>query len=710
VPTGGGVFIAALGIVLYFADVALLSGSPLSIEPGVWLQLSVIAVVTLAVRSLSVRLRESGEGKDLLVAALEQTRHQAEDILRNIRSGVFTVDAQGKLLYANPTAEHLLGINLIVHTGEPVLDVIGAVAPDLAHAVKRAAESKIRTVRGECVVCTEVRRFPVGLTTTYTEQDENGCRPNRDRDLSGHLRSEDARRPSSARRATRGHRRAERVARRTRSRTRSPRSEAPSSRSRECPPCRTIRKHSQALVMRESDRLSRLLSEFLDFARVRVAKTESVNLARIARDAASLAAAHPDREASVKVTCVIPEGDDVQMEGDEDLLHRAVFNLALNAVQASPASTEVRVEVAHWLLRSAARGNRVRGRGGIASRQRLGSGIPPAFATVCSILFLPPKRTAADSDSPSCIAPSRRIAVSSSSTTACAVALASQSFCRRHSRWPGVFDDRTRGQAYCPRRRRRERHSRFTQHSAAERGFTPHVAHGGKAGLEKMEELNPDIVLTDIRMPNVSGVEILAAARASDPDVPVILMTAQATLQSAMQAVNEGAFYYIQKPFRNDELVAILRRAAEHRNLRIENKSLKQVIRRHERQGVTRPIGTSKSWLEVLRLVETVAPTDSTVLIQGESGTGKEVIARYIHELSARSEGSFLSINCGALPEKPARERVVRAREGLVHLARCETSSGYSARRRRARSSSTKSARRLRQRRSSCFARYSIAK
>ncbi|MEP6494122.1 MAG: sigma-54 dependent transcriptional regulator [bacterium] len=182
-------------------------------------------------------------------------------------------------------------------------------------------------------------------------------------------------------------------------------------------------------------------------------------------------------------------------------------------------------------------------------------------------------------------------------------------------------------------------------------GFVPHLANGGKAGLERLAELGPDIVLTDIRMPNVSGVEILAAARLSDPDMPVILMTAQATLQSAMQAVNEGAFYYIQKPFRNDELVAILRRAAEHRNLRVENKSLKQAIRRHERQGITRPIGTSKTWLDIVRLVETVAPTDSTVLIQGESGTGKEVIARYIHELSVRSEGPFLSINCGALPE-----------------------------------------------------------
>ncbi len=182
-------------------------------------------------------------------------------------------------------------------------------------------------------------------------------------------------------------------------------------------------------------------------------------------------------------------------------------------------------------------------------------------------------------------------------------------------------------------------------------GFDPQLAHGGKKALEMLGELSPEIVLTDIRMPSVTGVDILAAARQNDPDVPVILMTAQATLQSAMQAVNEGAFYYIQKPFRNDELIAILRRAAEHRQLRVENKSLKQEIKRRERRAGDRPVGTSKAWLEVLRLAETVAPTESTVLIQGESGTGKEVIARYIHELSVRTGGPFLSINCGALPE-----------------------------------------------------------
>ena len=183
-------------------------------------------------------------------------------------------------------------------------------------------------------------------------------------------------------------------------------------------------------------------------------------------------------------------------------------------------------------------------------------------------------------------------------------------------------------------------------------GFTVLTALGGKAGLDALETSSPDIVLTDIRMPTVSGIEVLAAVRARDPQLPVVLMTAQASMQSAIQAVNEGAFYYIQKPFRNDELVAILRRAAEHRQLKIENVSLKREIQRRERSSAgQKPAGGSRSWLKVLEMVETVAPTDSTVLVTGESGTGKEVIARYLHDLSPRVDNSFLSINCGALPE-----------------------------------------------------------
>jgi len=172
-------------------------------------------------------------------------------------------------------------------------------------------------------------------------------------------------------------------------------------------------------------------------------------------------------------------------------------------------------------------------------------------------------------------------------------------------------------------------------------------------------------VLTDLKMPGVTGIEILSAVRGQDPETPVILMTAQASLQTAIQAVNEGAFYYIQKPFSNDDMVAICRRAAEHRRLRAENKQLKQEIRRREQSGKVRPLGKSRVFSDVMRLAEQVAPTESTVLIQGESGTGKEVIARYLHELSARAEGLFLSLNCA--PREPPRVGAVRARERLLH-------------------------------------------
>src|SRR5437773_2804055 len=182
-------------------------------------------------------------------------------------------------------------------------------------------------------------------------------------------------------------------------------------------------------------------------------------------------------------------------------------------------------------------------------------------------------------------------------------------------------------------------------------GFDVVTAQGGKAGLEQLKASAPDIVLTDIRMPGVSGIDLLAAVKDQDPETPVVLMTAQASLQSAIQAVNQGAFHYVQKPFSNDEIVALCRRAAEVRRLKSENKQLKQEIRRRERSGLIEPIGRSRLFLDVLQLAKQVAPTDSTVLIQGESGTGKEVIARYLHDLSTRTEGPFLSINCGALPE-----------------------------------------------------------
>ncbi|HEU4681218.1 MAG TPA: sigma-54 dependent transcriptional regulator, partial [Gemmatimonadales bacterium] len=213
-------------------------------------------------------------------------------------------------------------------------------------------------------------------------------------------------------------------------------------------------------------------------------------------------------------------------------------------------------------------------------------------------------------------------------------------------------------------------------------GFEVTTAQGGKAGLEQIRSGTHDLILSDVRMPQVSGLDILTAAREQDPMTPVILMTAQASLQSAISAVNSGAFYYIQKPFSNDELVAILRRACEYRAVKVENNQLKQEIRRRDKTtSISRPIGKSKRFLDVLKLAEHVAPTDSTVLIQGESGTGKEVIARYIHNLSIRNDGPFLSINCGALPEnlleselfghvKGSFTGAVRDKQGLFAAAR----------------------------------------
>ena len=212
-------------------------------------------------------------------------------------------------------------------------------------------------------------------------------------------------------------------------------------------------------------------------------------------------------------------------------------------------------------------------------------------------------------------------------------------------------------------------------------GFEVLTAQGGKAGLDQIRGGAYDIVLSDVRMPQVTGIDILSAVREQDPMTPVILMTAQASLQTAIQAVNQGAFYYIQKPFANDELVAILRRACDYRAVRVENKHLKQEIRRRDRTGVIRPIGKSKRFNEVLKLAEQVAPTDSTVLLTGESGTGKEVLARYIHSLSNRTDGPCLSINCGALPEnlleselfghvKGSFTGAVRDKQGLFAAAR----------------------------------------
>ncbi|MFQ5678148.1 MAG: sigma-54-dependent transcriptional regulator [Gemmatimonadota bacterium] len=211
-------------------------------------------------------------------------------------------------------------------------------------------------------------------------------------------------------------------------------------------------------------------------------------------------------------------------------------------------------------------------------------------------------------------------------------------------------------------------------------GFEVLSALSGAEGLEKFADTNPDVVLTDVRMPKVTGVQVLESIREEDPDTPVVLMTAQASLQSAVQAVNLGATHYIQKPFKNEELVAVLRSSIDFGRVKRENTKLKKEIQRREQRDAIRPIGGSPAFLKALEMAEAVAASDSTILIRGASGTGKEIFARYIHELSDRASRRFLSLNCAALPEglleselfghvKGSFTGAVRDKEGLFVAA-----------------------------------------
>jgi two-component system sensor histidine kinase PilS (NtrC family) len=337
-PGSGGLLIAALGLVLYLADMLVFFRAQAAfVEPSVWVQIGVFIVVALCVRYLSAGLRASGEGTSQLLATLEQTRLQAEDILHNIRSGVITVDRNGSLLYANPISASLLGFNIDARLGQPILASIGACAPELGEALRLAAEQKLRTTRGEGIVSTSVKRFPIGVTTTYTEHDATAIF----QDISDSKRLDELRLRAE---------RLEGIAELSASLAHEIKNPLASIRSAveqisRMPATSDDQKTLSVLVMRESDRLSRLLSEFLDFARVRVARNDRVDLSAIACGAANLASAHPDRDETVKVICVPLAGQDLEIAGDEDMLHRAIFNLVLNAVQAAPPDSEVCVEL-----------------------------------------------------------------------------------------------------------------------------------------------------------------------------------------------------------------------------------------------------------------------------------------------------------------------------------------------------------------------------
>ncbi|MHB8069635.1 MAG: sigma-54-dependent transcriptional regulator [Desulfobaccales bacterium] len=183
----------------------------------------------------------------------------------------------------------------------------------------------------------------------------------------------------------------------------------------------------------------------------------------------------------------------------------------------------------------------------------------------------------------------------------------------------------------------------------------------GEAGYEVLTSANApealkilgsadlDLLLTDMKMPKMSGIELLEKSHQLYPDLPVIIMTAFGTVEKAVEAMKKGAFDYILKPFKNEEILVTIAKALGHRHLLLQNLMLSQEL--EKKYGFPNIVGDSKVMQEILALVKRVAPSRATVLVTGESGTGKELIARAIHQCSTRASKTFISVNCAALTE-----------------------------------------------------------
>src|SRR6266487_831171 len=179
-------------------------------------------------------------------------------------------------------------------------------------------------------------------------------------------------------------------------------------------------------------------------------------------------------------------------------------------------------------------------------------------------------------------------------------------------------------------------------------GYQVSTVQNGRDALEKVKAEAFDVVITDIRMPGMDGIQLLQGIKKHDPGLPVVIMTAYASQQSAIDAVNLGAFQYLIKNAKNDEIKLVVRNALELRKVRTENYYLKRELKRGHEEKII--IGSSEEMERVFKMVEKVADSEATIMIQGESGTGKELIAREVHYRSRHAQGPFVSINCGAIP------------------------------------------------------------
>ncbi|HXD33876.1 MAG TPA: sigma-54 dependent transcriptional regulator [Pyrinomonadaceae bacterium] len=180
-------------------------------------------------------------------------------------------------------------------------------------------------------------------------------------------------------------------------------------------------------------------------------------------------------------------------------------------------------------------------------------------------------------------------------------------------------------------------------------GYRVQVAPDGEAALRRLEETNVDVLLCDINMPRMDGMELLRRVHERPNPPEVIMLTGQATVETAVEAMKLGAYDYLTKPYSIGELDVRVRQAAEKRQLRVDNQRLREQLARQS--ALPEIVSVSDAMKEAVRLVSRVAPSDTSVLITGESGTGKELIAQAIHRLSSRAQGSFIDLNCAAFQE-----------------------------------------------------------
>src|SRR4051812_23751223 len=180
-------------------------------------------------------------------------------------------------------------------------------------------------------------------------------------------------------------------------------------------------------------------------------------------------------------------------------------------------------------------------------------------------------------------------------------------------------------------------------------GYEVETAASGEEALTLVDTFGPDVVLTDVRMPKMGGLDLLATLQAKGNEATVIVMSAYGNVDDALEAIKAGAYDYVQKPFKHDEIVLTLRKAEEREALRRENRALREEIRKEHR--FEEILAKSQAMQDIFRTIAKIADYKTTVLISGESGTGKELVARALHGRSSRRGGNFVAVNCGAIPE-----------------------------------------------------------